>query len=92
MCGPGRLLLFSEPCHPQLEESKPLPRILPSEGPGLRTGRCLISKPINLILKMEKLRPRKGQSEVATLVTIVECRVLWYMLGEVGGSKGKRAV
>ena len=41
---------------------------------------------------MEKLRPRKGQSEVATLVTIVECRVLWYMLGEVGGSKRKRAV
>jgi len=24
------------------------------------------------------------------LVTIVECRVLWYELGEVGGSKGKR--
>ena len=67
-CGPGRLLLFSKPYHPQLEESKPLPHILPSHGPGLRTGRCLISsKAINLILKMGKLRPSKGQSEVASL-------------------------
>ena len=92
MCGPGRLLLFSEPCHPQLEESKPLPRILPSEGPGLRTGRCLISKPINLILKMEKLRPRKGQSEVASLSDHCGMQCALVHVGEVGGSKGKRGV
>lgn len=34
-CGPGRLLLFSEPYHPQLEESKPLPHILLLKALGL---------------------------------------------------------
>ena len=93
MCGPGRLLLFSEPYHPHLQESKPLPRILPSQSSGLRTGRCLISsKPINLILKMEKLRPRKGQSEVASLSDHCGMQCAVVHVGEVGGSKGKRGV
>ena len=66
MCGPGRLLLFSEPYHPHLEQSKPLLCILPSKG--LWTGRCLISsKPIKLILKVGKLRPGKGQSAAVSL-------------------------
>ena len=88
MCGPGQLLLFLEPYHPHLEQSKALPRILPSKG--LWTGRRLISsKPIKLILKVGKLRPEKGQSAEVILSDVVDCSVLRCMLGEVGGSQGK---